>query len=80
MRKAAWLICEAMYLLGLGETHISPIGPWPWLPGGSCNGVVIHDGIHPSIMNRTQAISVSFRVRNTPPVQYHLVLEEAWGV
>ena len=28
-------------------------------------------------MNRTQAISVSSRVRNTAPVQYHLVLEEA---
>ena len=39
--------------------------------------VIIHDGIHPSIMNRTQAISVSSRVRNTAPVQYHLVLEEA---
>ena len=42
--------------------------------------VIIHDGIHPSIMNRTQAISVSSRVRNTAPVQYHLVLEEAAGV
>ena len=41
--------------------------------------VIIHDGIHPSIMNRTQAISVSSRVRNTAPVQYHLVLEEAAG-
>jgi len=39
--------------------------------------IVIHDGIHPSIMNRVQAISVSFRIRNTAPVQYHLVLEEA---
>jgi hypothetical protein len=39
--------------------------------------IVIHDGIHPSIMNRAQASSVSFRVRNTAPVQYHLVLEEA---
>ncbi len=39
--------------------------------------LVIHDGIHPSIMNRTQAISVSFRVRNTAPVQYHLVLDKA---
>jgi hypothetical protein len=38
--------------------------------------MVIHDGIHPSIMNRNQAISVSFRVRNTGPVQYHFVLEE----
>jgi hypothetical protein len=39
--------------------------------------VVIHDGIHPSIMNRNQASSVSFRVRNTAPVQYHLVLDKA---
>ena len=39
--------------------------------------LVIHDGIHPSIMTRDQATSVSFRVRNTSPVQYHLVLEEA---
>ena len=28
-------------------------------------------------MNRNQAISVSFRVGNTAPVQYHFVLEEA---
>ncbi len=42
--------------------------------------VVIHDGIHPSIMNRVQASSVSFRVRNTAPVQYHLVLDKAWGL
>ena len=39
--------------------------------------LVIHDGIHPSIMTRDQTTSVSFRVRNTTPVQYHLVLEEA---
>jgi hypothetical protein len=31
-------------------------------------------------MNRTQAISVSFRVRNTAPVQYHLVLDKARSV
>ena len=37
---------------------------------------VIHDGIHPSIMNRNQAMSVSFRVGNTTPVQYHFILEK----
>ena len=39
--------------------------------------VIIHDGIHPSIINTDQAGSVSFRVRNTAPVQYHLVLDKA---
>ena len=38
---------------------------------------VIHDGIHPSIMNRNRAMAVSFRVGNTAPAQYHFVLEEA---
>jgi hypothetical protein len=37
--------------------------------------VIVHNGIHPPIMNRNQTISVSFRVRNTTLVQYHLVLE-----
>ena len=41
---------------------------------------VIHEGIHPSSMNRNQAIAVSFRVGNTTPAQYHFVLEEATGV
>ena len=41
---------------------------------------VIHEGIHPSSMNRHQAMSVSFRVGNTTPVQYHFVLEEAWAI
>jgi hypothetical protein len=36
----------------------------------------MRQNLHPSIMNRNQAISVSFRVRNTDPVQYHFVLEE----
>ena len=42
--------------------------------------LIIHDGIHPSIMTSNQATSVSIRVRNTIPVQYHLVLEEATGL
>lgn len=45
-----------------------------------CQGfdvTVIHDGIHPSSMNRNQASSDS---GNTVPVQYHPVLEEAESI